>query len=490
MDFRLKKNSQEDTASEDRTDTVATRRTKIIATIGPATQSAEMIDKLVASGLDVVRINMSHSDADFAREITERVRAAAKKHARSVGVMMDLQGPAIRTGDLKSALNLQPGERLALTVRGEKSEEQHSVDVNYEHLVDDISVGDIVIADNGSIHLKVLDKRRNQLTCEVLTEGVLGSRKHINLPGVRVRLPALTDKDIKDVETGIDIGVDFIAMSFVREAEDVLKLKAILEYRKSPQQIIAKIEDQEGIRNINDIIDAADAVMVARGDLGIECPYEDLPIIQRRIVKKCIIRGKAVIVATHMLESMIDNPSPTRAEITDVANAVFEQADAIMLSGETSVGHYPLKCIEVMDRIACRIERTGGAGYSALAKMDSLGARMAKSACVMASEVGAEALLVFTRRGNMARNAAWLRPIHSQIYAFTDNPRLLDQLSLNWGTQSFFMDFSEDPVTNVENAIRVLQEKALVHIGAKVVAVTEVKIHGRLIDTILMETVD
>lgn len=470
--------------------TSAARRTKIIATIGPATDSPATIRQLIAAGMNIARINMSHATGDVARLITERVREAARELDRRVGVMMDLQGPAIRTGDLQNALNLQPGEHIALTVRGAKSEEQHSVDVNYDHLVDDIGIGDTVVVDNGTIQLKVLEKRRNELRCEVLTAGVLGSRRHINLPGVRVKLPALTDKDIKDVETGIAIGVDFIAMSFCREAEDVLKLKAILEYRKAPQKIVAKIEDQEGIRNIHDIIDAADAVMVARGDLGIEIPYEELPIVQRRIVKNCIIRGKPVIVATHMLESMIENPSPTRAEITDVSNAVFEQADAIMLSGETSVGHYPVRCIEIMDRIARRVERSGGAGYAERAEMDSVGAKMVKAACVMAAEVEAAALLVFTHSGNMARNAAWLRPLRTPLFAFTDNPVLLHQLALHWGIAPFLIDFAEDPAANFENAIRALKERRLVTSGANIVAVTEVNINGRLIDTILMETVD
>jgi pyruvate kinase len=262
------------------------RRTKIIATIGPATESPEMIEKLVAAGLDIARINMSHANAEQARTIATRIRAAAQKLDRRVGLLMDLQGPAIRTGDLPTALNLKPGERFALTVRGEKSEEQHSVDVNYDHLVEDISVGDIVLVDNGNIRLKVLEKHRNQLTCEVLTEGVLGSRRHINLPGVRVNLPALTDKDIKDVELGIEIGVDFIAMSFVREPQDVLRLKAILDYRKAPQKVVAKLEDQEGIRNLSAIIDAADGIMVARGDLGIElsatrsCPSSSASVVK------------------------------------------------------------------------------------------------------------------------------------------------------------------------------------------------------------------
>ncbi len=466
------------------------RKTKIIATIGPSTWDSGMIDQLVAAGMDIARINMSHASAAQARETCQRVREASAKVGRRVGVLMDLQGPAIRTGVLSSALDLKPGQTIALTVRGEVSEEEHSVDVNYDDLVNDIKVGDTVLVDNGTIQLKVLEKKRNQLKCEVLTEGSLGSRRHINLPGVRVNLPALTEKDIQDVELGIEIGVDFIAMSFCREAEDVVKLKAILEYRKAHQKIIAKLEDQEGVRNLLPIIEEADGVMVARGDLGIEVPYEELPIIQRRIVKSCVIRGKPVIVATHMLESMIENPSPTRAEITDVSNAVFEQADAIMLSGETSVGKYPVKCIEIMDRIARRVERSGGANYSDLAKMDTLGAKMVKSANVMAEEVNAEALMVFTRTGGMARNAAWQRPMHSPLFAFTDNEKLLNQLTINWGVQPFYLPFEVDPALNFENAIAVLKEKNLVKTGSHVVAVTEVTISGKLIDTILMETVE
>ncbi len=466
------------------------RRTKIIATLGPATGTTEAIEALIAAGMNIARINMSHATPEATRETAARIREAADRRQRRVGIMMDLQGPAIRTGELHTSLNLKPGERIALTVRGEKSEEQHSVDVNYDHLVDDIRVGDDVVVDNGMIQLRVLEKRRNQLTCEVLTEGVLGSRRHINLPGVRVNLPALTEKDIQDVELGIELGVDFIAMSFCREAADVMRLKAILEYRKAPQRVIAKLEDQEGIRNVASIIEAADGVMVARGDLGMECPLEELPIIQRRVVKQCIVRGKPVIVATHMLESMIESPSPTRAEITDVSNAVYEQADAIMLSGETSVGRYPVKCIEIMDRIALRVERSGGADYAEKARMDSLGAKMVKSAHVLSREVAAEALMVFTRKGSMARNAAWLRPLHSPIYAFTDSPTLLNQLTLHWGITPFLIEFGANPESNFERAVNVLKDRGLVHAGSNVVAVTEVEVGGRLIDTILMETVE
>ena len=220
--------------------------------------------------------------------------------------MMDTQGPAIRTGDIGVPLDLQPGQKFTLTVRGERDLEEHSVDVNYENFINDISVGDVVLIDNGAIEMKVLAKDGNKVECEVLTEGTLGSRRHINLPGVKVSLPALTAKDIKDVKLGLELGVDFIALSFVREARDLMQLRELFEAGKMPPLVIAKIEDQQAVANLESIVRESDAVMVARGDLGIEIPYEELPIVQRRIVKTCLRQGKPVIVATHMLESMIE----------------------------------------------------------------------------------------------------------------------------------------------------------------------------------------
>ena len=466
------------------------RRTKIIATLGPATNSPEMIEKLILAGMDVARINMSHADHAQARAQVESVRGISTRLNRVVGVMMDLQGPAIRTGELSIDLDLKPGEVIVLSVRGETSVEHRSVDVNYEHLVDDIKVGDTVLVDNGVIRLKVLEKRHNQLHCEVLTEGTLGSRRHINLPGVRVNLPALTEKDIMDVELGVSLNVDYIAMSFVREADDVKRLKAILDYKKTPIRVIAKLEDQEAIRNLQSIVEVADAIMVARGDLGIEIPYEDLPIVQRRIVKACITKGKPVIVATHMLESMIDSPHPTRAEITDVANAVYEQADAIMLSGETSIGQYPAECITVMDRIARRTEISGGAGFAEQAIMEDTGAQVTKAAAVMARETHAEALIVFTKTGVMARNAARLRSLHTATFAFTNDPRTLRRLTLLWGVRPFLMLITEDSSANVEGAIEMLKHAGHLKSGDNIVAVTELFTRGKIVDSIQMEIVE
>src|SRR5436309_12640615 len=274
------------------------RRTKIIATLGPATDSAEMIGQLIDAGVNIFRLNMSHATHDWARRVLADIRSAAAARQRFIGIMMDTQGPAIRTGELRVPLDLQPGQKFTLTLRGERSEEERSVDVNYENFVNDIKVGDVVLIDNDAIQMKVLAKSGKKVDCEVLTQGKLGSRRHINLPGVKVSLPALTAKDIADVQLGLELGVDFIALSFVREARDLLQLRALFANSKTPPLVIAKIEDQQALENLEAIVHEADAIMVARGDLGIEIPYEELPIVQRRIVKTCLRRGKPVIVAT------------------------------------------------------------------------------------------------------------------------------------------------------------------------------------------------
>jgi pyruvate kinase len=466
------------------------RRTKIIATLGPATDSPAMIDQLVAAGLDVARLNMSHARHDWVRRVVADIRAAAQARERTVGILLDTQGPAIRTGDLPAALELKPGERFVLTVRGERSEELHSVDVNYENFVNDISVGDTVLLDNGQIHMRVLAKAGNQVTCEVLTPGVLGSRRHINLPGVRVGLPALTPKDLADVAVGLEVGVDFIALSFVREAADLRQLREIVARSTQRPRIIAKIEHQLAVNNLAEIVREADGVMVARGDLGIECPYEELPIIQRRVVKTCLRVGRPVIVATHMLESMISNPMPTRAEITDVANAVFEEADAIMLSGETTVGKYPLACLAVLDRIAARIERSGGADFHDDAELTEPRQKLVKSAIVMADQLKAAAVLVFTVRGNMPRFAAWLRPRYSPIYAFCEQQPMANTLSLLWGVTPVVMPLElGNPERTIARALELLVTQGRLKTGDTTVVITTIATGRQMVDAVEMRTV-
>ena len=466
------------------------RKTKIIATLGPATESPEMLGKLIDAGLNIARINMSHAPHDWVRRVVKDIRAAASARHKSVGILMDTQGPAIRTGDLPAALDLQPGQMFTLTVRGEQSEELHSVDVNYENFINDINVGDTVLVDNGEIHMKVLAKHANKVECEVLTPGKLGSRRHINLPGVRVSLPALTAKDLADIEVGLDLGVDFIALSFVREAKDIQQLRKVVSGAVHKPLLIAKIEDQLAVSNFDEILNVSDGIMVARGDLGIECPYEELPIIQRRIVKACLNVGRPVIVATHMLESMIENPLPTRAEITDVANAVFEQADAIMLSGETTVGKYPLKCIEVFDRIACRIERSGSANFHERANLTSSRQKLVKSAVVLADQLKADAMLVFTVRGNMARHAASFRPRYSPIIAVCEFHGIADSLALNWGVHPFVHPFDHHhPERTIESAIKALVQAGRLRAGNTVVVVSAISAGEQIIEVVEMRTV-
>jgi len=449
-----------------------------------------MIGKLIEAGLNVARLNMSHAPHDWVRKVVQNVRAAAKQRGVTIGIMMDTQGPAIRTGDLPVALDLQPGQTFTLTVRGEKSEELRSVDVNYENFVNDINVGDVVLIDNGQIHMRVLSKHANKVECEVLTPGKLGSRRHINLPGVKVSLPALTAKDLADVQVGLELGVEYIALSFVREARDIQQLRAVIEPSHHRPLIISKIEDQQAIANIDSIIAASDGLMVARGDLGIEVPYEELPIIQRKIIKGCLRVGRPVIVATHMLESMIENPLPTRAEVTDVANAVFEQADAIMLSGETTVGKYPVECIQVFDRIARRIERSGGAHYHEHAEFTSPRQKLVKSAVVMADELKADAILVFTIHGPMARYTSWMRPRFSPIYAICPSEAVANSLALNRGLTPFIAPFhNSKPEETIAHALALLSKRGILKAGNTVVIVGSVASGEELIDAVQMRVI-
>ncbi len=466
------------------------RKTKIIATLGPSTSSPEMIRQLIDDGMNIARLNMSHARHDWLREIVNELRAAAKERNVPVGILLDTQGPAIRTGDLPTDLELKPGQKFTLTVKGEQSEEEHSVDVNYENFINDISVGDVVLVDNGTIRMKVLQKFANKIECEVLTESKLKSRRHINLPGVKVSLPALTEKDLEDIEIGLELGVDLVALSFVREAKDLQQLKAVMRRKKAAPLVIAKVEDQAAVRNLNEIINEADGIMIARGDLGIECPYEELPIIQRRIVKACLTSGCPVIVATHLLESMIENPMPTRAEVTDVANAVYEQADSLMLSGETTVGNYPSECLEVLDRVAVRTERSGGAGFEQNAEYTGSRQKLAKGAVVLANELKAQAILVFTLSGALARYTAWMRPRYSPIYALCETTSQANALTLHWGIRPIVIPLdAQTPEHNIELAFKTLKEKDLLHRGNIAVVLGSIATGSQMVDAIQMRTI-
>lgn len=464
------------------------RKTKIICTLGPATESADVLQAMIAAGANIFRLNMSHAPHDWVRMIVPRIRAIAKEMGVMVGILMDTQGPAIRTGDLPTKLDLKVGDIFEFTVRGALSEENYSVGVNYDGLIDDISVGDTVLVDNGVIHMKILAKQDNKIRCEVLTAGVMGSRRHINLPGVKVNLPPLTEKDLADVAVGAEMHVDYVALSFCREPSDVDALRKVLREHDSQARIVAKIEDQCAIRNINEIIQITDVIMVARGDLGVECPMEDLPIIQRRIVKRCLQRGVPVIVATHMLESMISNPVPTRAEITDVANAVFEQADCVMLSGETTVGKYPVVCVGVLDKVARRIERSGGAGFAEEAILEDDRHKTVNSAVTLAHSLPDSKIIIFTRRGTMADYVSGLRP-NAPIHAFAPSFEVCRKLVINWGTLPHYLPFDSNPNRTIGAAINYLVEKGLVESGNRLVIVSDMLAGEERFDTIQLRVV-
>jgi pyruvate kinase len=463
------------------------RKTKIIATLGPATETPDTLSQLIRSGVNIFRLNMSHANHAWVRNIVPRIRQLAEEQNKTVGILMDTQGPAIRTGDLPNKLQLKVGETFTFTVRGHQSEEIHSVDTNYDDLVKDIQIGDVVMVDNGVIQMIVRDKNQFQLRCEVLTPGQLGSRRHINLPGVKVNLPSMTEKDLADILVGIELNIDFIALSFVREANDINMLRQVLASANSSQiKIIAKIEDQSAVHKVGEIMSAADAIMVARGDLGIEWPFEELPIIQRRIVKQCIQSRKPVIVATHMLESMIENPIPTRAEITDVANAVFEGTDAIMLSGETTVGRYPIRCVEVLDKVAQRIERSGSIGFHEKITLQDDRDKVASAAVHMANQIRADGLCVFTHTGNSARVCAALRPHSTPIFAFTPDLALSRQLSLHHAVRSTVLPLNENPQDTISAAAQFLLQHNWVSPGARLVILSDLRVEGKTVWSVQM----
>ena len=454
--------------------TTTLRKTKIIATLGPASETPERLREMILAGTNVFRLNMSHAAHSWVRMIVPRIRSIAAELDTQVGILMDTQGPAVRTGDLPTKLNLKIGDTMEFTVRGALSEELYSINVNYDGLIDDISVGDVVLVDNGVIHLKVLSKIDSRIRCEVLTPGELGSRRHINLPGVKVNLPPLTEKDLADIAVGTEVGVDFVALSFCREPSDIVELRRVLAELGSTARVIAKIEDQSAVKLIAEIIKETDAVMIARGDLGIECPMEELPIIQRRILKTALQIVKQVIVATHMLESMIENPVPTRAEVTDVANAVFEQADAIMLSGETTVGKYPVECVKVLDRIARRIERSGSAHFAEQTSLLNPRQKTARSGVILANSFSHAHLAVLTRQGFMADYTSHTRPEHAPIYAITPSEIVARHLVLNWGVLPLVMPFGNTPDESVKKAEELLLARRLLKEGDQLIVMSDI----------------
>jgi len=468
------------------------RHTKIIVTLGPATESPERLASIIEAGVDVIRLNMAHATREWIAEIIGRIREVSNQLGRQVAVMMDVKGPEIRTGALEVPINLTAGSLIDFCTEAAPVGEGEvtRVSVNYPELPQDVEVGQIVLVDSGLLRMKVVSKDETSVRCQVLTPGQLGSRRHINLPGVQVNLPALTEKDAADLTAGVEAGMDFVALSFVRQANDVLTLRRFLDELGSNARIVSKIEEQAGVRNMREIIQASDAIMVARGDLGIEIEYHQLPLVQTELVQACQAEGKPVIIATHLLESMINSPMPTRAEISDICNAVREQVDAIMLSGETTTGAYPLESIDVFKNIIQSVEPTVGRQLNSRIVLREPKAMMLRSAAGLAQELGDSGIVVFTRSGFLAYVLGALRPRGVPIYAFTDIESIFRQLLLPWGVEPFLMEFSEDPEQTILDSLAYLKRKEWCGAGTWLVVVTNALANDKVIDTMQLRQVE
>jgi pyruvate kinase len=456
-----------------------------------------MLRKLHKAGMNVVRINMSHATHRSAASIIlkiDKINTEINSQSQQIGILLDTQGPEIRTGDTSLPIELKVGDQVTLTVRDQVDVETSSIKVNYKDLVHSVDVGSRVSVDNGLINFKVLSKDSETLLCKVLHGGKLGSKRHVNLPGVRINLPSITHKDIQDINFGIKHDVDFIAASFVRNANDLEILGDILKKKKSSAKIIAKIENQEGLDNIDEICQSAWGVMVARGDLGIETSLTDLPNIQRNIMFACAKWGKRSIVATHLLESMINNPTPTRAEVTDIANAIYEGADAVMLSGETSVGKHPVRVIQKMSEIIMSVENSPLIKVPHQAPHIRTDRFITKSLChhaaLMSKDTNSAAICTLTNSGYTAFQISAWRP-QSHILAFTTQKRILGKLNLLWGVRAFFYDENLSTDDTVLDINRIAKEKDYVTSGDIVINLTSMPVEERgMVNTLRVSEID
>ncbi len=467
------------------------RHTKIIATLGPATESKEMLARLITAGVDIMRLNMAHASHQWVKDAMWFIREASTEVGRHVAVMMDVKGPEIRTGVVETPLEVKIGDHFEFHIeKVEPTGDIPAVSVNYPGLPGDLEIGATVLVDSGLIRMRVLEKDDSRVRCEVLTPGKIGSKRHLNLPGVYVNLPSLTKKDEDDLKAGVEAGIDFVALSFVRQGEDIRILRRYLDELGSSAKIIAKIEDQAGVRNMEEIIREADGVMVARGDLGIEIDYHKLPLVQTDLVHACQAEGKPVIIATHLLETMIHSPMPTRAEISDISNAIREQADAIMLSGETTTGAYPLESVQVMKNIIQSIEPSVEGTINRKIQLHEPKAKMLRSAVGLAQELGKSGIVVFTRSGFLAYVLGALRARGVPIYAFTDIESIFRQLLLPWGVEPFLMEFSDDPEQTILDALAYLKRKHWVETGQWLVVITNALANEKIVDTLQLREVE
>ncbi|BBO70846.1 pyruvate kinase [Desulfosarcina alkanivorans] len=439
-----------------------TIRTKIVATIGPASNSPEMLHKLVSAGMNVARLNFSHGNYEAHSEAIRHIRSISRVLNRPVGILLDLQGPKIRVGKLVNGepVRLKRNARFSIT-SSPVSGTAEMVSTTYRNLPSDVHSGDTILLDDGLIRLQVESKTRDTVTCKVINGGMLKENKGINLPGVKVSAPSLTEKDVRDVNFGIKNGVDFFALSFVRTADDLATIKSIMKKQGVAIPVIAKIEKPEAVANLDAILDIADGIMVARGDLGVEMQPELVPIIQKQTIFATVRKNKPVITATQMLESMTVNPIPTRAEASDVANAIFDGTDAVMLSGETASGRYPVKAVRMMDKIAQAAEGSPFLKVNVLHDSDPVDPvthAVARNAVNILQEVDARCIIAFSVSGSTSKQISKQRP-SKPVYAFTSRMDTYNRLSLLWGITPMFIADIENAARLVESSERLLMGK-------------------------------
>ena len=447
------------------------KRTKIVATVGPSCDTYQKLLDLVKAGVNVFRLNFSHGTHEAKGKIIEFIRQINSTEPYNIAILADLQGPKLRVGDIENdALDVKPGDILTFT-NDKCIGTMDRIYVSYPDLHSDVKPGNCIMIDDGKIEVRVTEiAPNNDVKVVVVIGGIISSKKGINLPDTKISLPALTEKDLVDLDFIIDQCVDWIALSFVRQVKDITGLKDILKERNCKSKVIAKIEKPEALTNIRDIIIESDGIMIARGDLGVELPVEKVPLIQKELIRKCMHRAKPVIVATQMMESMIDRVKPNRSEITDVANAVLEGADALMLSGETATGHHPTLVIETMSKIILEVERNAydynrddilaPQSHSPSFLSDAL----CYSACKLAQDVQAEALIGMTQSGYTAFILSSYRP-KSLLYIFSKEKTLINQLSLSWGVRAFFYNEEESLDNIIFDEIEVLKQRGFLKKG-------------------------
>jgi pyruvate kinase len=460
---------------------VSYNKTKIVATVGPASNSKDMLRALIHEGVDVFRLNFSHGSHEDHLKVINNVRELNKELGTKVSLLQDLQGPKIRVNEMQPNIIIERGQQLVITTR-EVLGNNELASTSYKELPRDVKPGDMILVDDGKIELKVKEVKETEVVTEVVYGGPLKSRKGINLPFTKVSAPSLTEKDLRDLEFGIKQDIDWIALSFVRKAHDIHAMRAILDKNNSKSRIVAKIEKPEALSNIDEIIESTDAVMVARGDLGVEIWLEEVPMVQKMLVEKCNRMGKPVIVATQMMESMIENPRPTRAETNDVANAVMDGADALMLSAETAAGKYPVEVIRSMVRTVASVEKNPSI-YFRFREVDAkspiyINDSLVLAACKLAKDVGAKAIVGMTSSGYTAFKSSSHRP-NANIFVFTGNDSLINKMNLVWGTRAYHYDKTDSTDDTIADVEEILKQEGHVQSGDKFIFLASMPIHER-----------